>query len=86
MSACVSGSIATPTHGVEKDASANLRLTAQGIVMRQHLLEARRKGLADMMARWEPDKHPDVLAMLNRMVETLVRDLPEPAQMGAKPT
>ena len=38
-----------------------------------------------MMARWEPDKHPDVLAMLNRMVETLVRDLPEPVQMHGKP-
>jgi hypothetical protein len=35
------------------------------------LLEARRKDLADMMARWEPD-------ILNRMVDTLVRDLPEP--------
>jgi hypothetical protein len=36
------------------------------------------------MARWEPDKHPDVLAMLNRMVDTLVRDLPEPAQLQGK--
>ena len=70
---------------VEKDVSANLRLTAQGIVMRERLLEARRKGLAEMMARWEPDKHPDVLAMLNRMVDTLVRDLPAPAQLHAKP-
>ena len=69
---------------VEKDGSGNLQLTAQGIVMRQHLLEARRKGLADMMARWEPDKHPDVLALLNQMVETLVRDLPEPAQLQGK--
>src|SRR5262249_22769799 len=49
---------------VEKDASGNLRLTAQGMVMRERLLTARRKGLAELMARWEPDKHPDVLAML----------------------
>jgi predicted MFS family arabinose efflux permease/DNA-binding MarR family transcriptional regulator len=64
----------------EKDATGNLRLTANGTLMRDRLLAARRKGLADLMARWEPDKHPDVLAMLNRMVDTLVRDLPAPEQ------
>lgn len=41
-------------------------------------MEARRKGLADLLARWEPAKHPDVLALLNRLTETLVRDLPVP--------
>ena len=70
---------------VEREASANFRLTAQGIVMRERLLKARRKGLAEMMARWEPDKHPDVLAMFNGMVDTLVRDLPAPVQLHAKP-
>ncbi len=63
-----------------KDATGTLRLTANGTLMRDRLLAARRKGLADLMARWEPDKHPDVLAMLNRMVDTLVRDLPAPEQ------
>jgi hypothetical protein len=48
--------------------------------MRDRLLAARRKGLADLMARWEPDKHPEVLGMLDRMVDTLVRDLPVPEQ------
>ena len=41
-------------------------------------MEARRKGLTDLLARWEPDKHPYVLALLDRLVETLVRDLPVP--------
>jgi EmrB/QacA subfamily drug resistance transporter len=63
-----------------RDANADLRLTAAGSAMRDRLLEARRKGLADLMARWEPGKHPDVLALLNRMVDTLVRDLPAPGQ------
>jgi MFS family permease/DNA-binding MarR family transcriptional regulator len=63
-----------------QDAAGNLRLTAMGIEMRDRLLAARRKGLADVMARWEPDKHPDVLALLDRMVDTLVRDLPAPGQ------
>jgi EmrB/QacA subfamily drug resistance transporter len=64
----------------DKDATGSLRLTAVGSVMRDCLLAARRKGLADLMARWEPDKHPDVLALLNRMADTLVRDLPAPGQ------
>jgi DNA-binding MarR family transcriptional regulator len=66
---------------VAADAAGNLQLTAAGSAMRDRLLEARRKGLADLMARWEPDKHPDVLALLDRMVGTLVRDLPAPGQL-----
>jgi EmrB/QacA subfamily drug resistance transporter len=62
----------------EKTAAGVLRLTPAGIAMRDRVLAARRQGLEDLLARWEPDKHPDVLAMLNRMVETLVRDLPVP--------
>jgi hypothetical protein len=67
----------------EKDAAGNLRLTASGMLLRDRLLAARRKGLADLMARWEPDRHPDVLALLDRMVDTLVRDLPAPGQFNA---
>jgi EmrB/QacA subfamily drug resistance transporter len=70
----------------DKDAAGSLRLTTAGSVMRDRLLAARRKGLADLMARWEPDRHPDVLALLNRMVDTLVRDLPAPGQyQGSMP-
>jgi hypothetical protein len=46
--------------------------------MRNRLMEARRKGLTDLLARWEPDKHSEVLALLSRLAETLVRDLPVP--------
>jgi EmrB/QacA subfamily drug resistance transporter len=72
----------------EKDAAGNLQLTAAGTAMRDRLLAARRDGLADLMARWEPDKHPDVLALLDRMVATLVRDLPAPGQFqgAARPS
>jgi DNA-binding MarR family transcriptional regulator len=65
----------------EKDAIGDLRLTPKGASMRDRLLAARREGLADLMARWEPDKHPDVLALLNRMTDTLVRDLPAPGTL-----
>jgi DNA-binding MarR family transcriptional regulator len=63
-----------------KDAAGHLHLTAAGMAMRDRLLAARRQGLADLMARWEPDKHPDVLALLDRLADTLVRDLPAPGQ------
>ena len=72
---------------VEPDAQGNLRLTAAGTAMRDRVLAARRQGLADLMARWEPQRHPDVLALLDRMVATLVRDLPAPGQFnGTLPT
>ncbi|HEY3641956.1 MAG TPA: MDR family MFS transporter [Xanthobacteraceae bacterium] len=63
-----------------KDAAGHLHLTAAGMAMRDRLLAARRQGLADLMARWEPDKHPDVLALLDRLADTLVRDLPAPGR------
>jgi MFS family permease len=70
----------------EQDAGGNLRLTAAGTLMRDRVLAARRRGLADLMARWEPNRHPDVLALLDRMVETLVRDLPKPGLLqGSAP-
>jgi len=63
---------------VERSALGELRLTALGLDMHNRLTAARRKGLTDLLARWEPDKHPDVLALLNRLAETLGRDLPVP--------
>ena len=64
---------------VKKSELGELRLTALGLEMRNRLTEARRKGLTDLLARWEPDKHPDVLALLTRLAETLGRDLPVPS-------
>jgi len=64
-----------------EDAAGRLHLTAVGLAMRERVLAARRKGLSDIMARWQPEKHPDVLALLDRMTATLVRDLPAPEQL-----
>jgi len=64
---------------VKKSELGELRLTALGLEMRNRLTEARRKGLTDLLARWEPDKHPDVLALLTRLAESLARDLPVPS-------
>jgi DNA-binding MarR family transcriptional regulator len=63
---------------VGKGTNGQLQLTALGLQMRERVLTARRQGLDELLKRWEPEKHPDVVALLNRLVETLVRDLPAP--------
>ncbi len=63
---------------LETSASENLQLTAAGAQMYGRLLAARRDGLAALLARWQPEQHPDVLALINRLAAALVRDLPQP--------
>jgi EmrB/QacA subfamily drug resistance transporter len=63
---------------VAKGASGDLQLTALGLQMRERVLAARRQGLDELLRRWEPEKHPEVVALVKRLVETLVRDLPVP--------
>jgi hypothetical protein len=46
--------------------------------MRDRIVAARRKGLADMLARWRPEEHPDVLALIESMAQALTSDLPAP--------
>ena len=45
--------------------------TPDGLAMRDRVVAARRKGLADMLARWQPEQHPDVLALIERMAQAL---------------
>jgi DNA-binding MarR family transcriptional regulator len=62
----------------EKRANGELNLTAAGLAMRDRVVAARRNGLADMLARWQPEQHPDVLALIERMAQALTSDLPAP--------
>jgi EmrB/QacA subfamily drug resistance transporter len=62
----------------ERSADGALHLTAAGAAMRDRVVAARRKGLADMLARWQPDEHPDVVALIDRMAQALTSDLPMP--------
>jgi len=76
--------LALPLHALcergiaEKNANGKLELTSAGAAMRDRIVAARRKGLADMLARWRPEEHPDVLALIERMAQALTRDLPAP--------
>jgi EmrB/QacA subfamily drug resistance transporter len=62
----------------EKRTDGPLRLTPAGIALRDRVVAARRQGLADMLARWKPEQHPDVLALIERMAQALTGDLPAP--------
>ncbi len=62
----------------DRPPSETLQLTASGVAMRDRVVAARRKGLADMLARWQPEEHPDVVALIERMAQALTSDLPMP--------
>src|SRR6266511_1053397 len=62
----------------EKTTSGELELTSTGVAMRDRIVAARRQNLADMLARWRPEQHPDVLALIERMAQALTSDLPAP--------
>jgi EmrB/QacA subfamily drug resistance transporter len=76
--------LASPLHALcergiaEQNANGELGLTPAGAAMRDRIVAARRKGLADMLARWRPEEHPDVLALIERMAQALTSDLPAP--------
>jgi EmrB/QacA subfamily drug resistance transporter len=62
----------------EERASQELVLTAAGAAMRERVLAARRRGLAELLARWQPEQHPDVLTLIDRLARALTSDLPAP--------
>ena len=62
----------------EKRANGELHLTAAGTAMRDRVVAERRKGLADTLMRWQPEQHPDVRALIDRMAQALTSDLPTP--------
>jgi EmrB/QacA subfamily drug resistance transporter len=64
-----------------KNAAGAFALTPLGLAMRERVLEARRKGLADMLARWHPEQHPDVLALIERFSQAMMQELPSPQAM-----
>jgi EmrB/QacA subfamily drug resistance transporter len=62
----------------EQRPSSEFILTDAGAAMRERMLAARRRNLADLLARWQPEQHPDVLALIDRLARALSTDLPAP--------
>jgi EmrB/QacA subfamily drug resistance transporter len=63
---------------VEERPSTELVLTPAGSALRERVLAARRRGLSALLARWHPEQHPEVLALIDRLARALTSDLPAP--------
>jgi hypothetical protein len=52
-------------------------LGLDGEVAYDRVMEARRRGLAELLEGWEPEKHDDVRAMLDRLARSLAEEVPD---------
>jgi EmrB/QacA subfamily drug resistance transporter len=54
-------------------------LRPEGERVYTRILDARREGLAELLAGWKPEEHDEVRAMLDRLARALVADVPAQA-------
>ena len=57
-------------------------LHTDGRVVYARVVEARTEGLAELLEGWEPEKHDEVKAMLDRLARELVTEIPPPGPGG----
>jgi EmrB/QacA subfamily drug resistance transporter len=55
------------------------RLLPEGEVVYERIVDARRQGLAELLDGWEPERHDEVRAMLDRLSRELVAEVPQTA-------
>jgi EmrB/QacA subfamily drug resistance transporter len=63
----------------ERGLVENAHLDSDGQAVYDRVVEARRQGLAELLEGWEPEKHDEVRAMLDRLARSLVHQIPETA-------
>jgi EmrB/QacA subfamily drug resistance transporter len=61
------------------------RLQPEGEAAYARIVEARREGLAELLDGWEPERHDDVRAMLDRLSRELVAEVPQTASATIVP-
>jgi EmrB/QacA subfamily drug resistance transporter len=61
------------------------RLLPEGEAAYGRLVEARREGLAELLDGWEPERHDEVRAMLDRLSRELVAEVPQTASATIVP-
>ena len=67
---------------VERGLVVDAQLDTDGRVVYARVVEARTQGLAELLEGWEPEKHDEVKAMLDRLARELVTEIPPPAPGG----
>jgi EmrB/QacA subfamily drug resistance transporter len=58
-------------------------LCAEGEVVYERVVVARRTGLSELLDGWEPEQHADVRRMLDRLARQLVDEIPDAGAAGA---
>jgi EmrB/QacA subfamily drug resistance transporter len=60
----------------ERGLVADAHLRSEGESVYARVVEARREGLAQLLEGWEPERHREVRAMLDRLTRELVAEIP----------
>jgi EmrB/QacA subfamily drug resistance transporter len=57
-----------------------LELSGDGRLLIERLVTARREALADLLGGWDPEKHPEVRALLAQLAQAFVSEMPAPGR------
>jgi DNA-binding MarR family transcriptional regulator len=64
---------------VERRDSDPIELTRSGREDYERLVTARRAGLREFLSGWDPDEHPQLRELLDKLGRDLVSEIPAPA-------
>jgi DNA-binding MarR family transcriptional regulator len=67
---------------VERDSGGPIELTKSGREDYERLVTARRDGLRDLLDGWDPDEHPPLRELMDKLGRDLVSEIPTPTSAG----
>ncbi|OLE29816.1 MAG: EmrB/QacA family drug resistance transporter [Actinobacteria bacterium 13_1_20CM_3_68_10] len=67
---------------VERDDGGPIELTKSGREDYERLVTARRDGLRDLLDGWDPDEHPPLRELMDKLGRDLVSEIPTPTSAG----
>ena len=59
-----------------------IELTKSGREDYERIVTARRDGLRELLSGWDPDEHPQLRELIDKLGRDLVREIPAPATAG----
>jgi EmrB/QacA subfamily drug resistance transporter len=68
---------------VEQDGGGPIELTKTGREDYERLVTARCDGLRELLSGWDPDEHPQLRELIDKLGRDLVSEIPTPAAAGA---
>jgi DNA-binding MarR family transcriptional regulator len=68
---------------VEQDGGGPIELTKTGREDYERLVTARCDGLRELLSGWDPDEHPQLRELIDKLGRDLVSEIPAPAAAGA---